>query len=292
MSVRYDLVAGPSLRGDSSVPKFDSLGSYSPPSQLEKKKMTDLVIVPGHAVMRLTDLANADTSDASWYLLPYQRNQGFPSIIKSHVQAGVKAALLDEKAMLIFSGGETRLDVGPTSEAASYYYLASAKKWINRLSDRVFLEEYARDSFENLLFSVCRFREVQGYYPSKITVVGFDFKGKRYAELHRQAIGYPTANFSYIGVRSSAPFDQARAERGEVEAYTEFQHDMYGCNDRALREKRGKRNPFKRTVPYALACPELEELFDWCGPGLYDPSKLPWAGDHLGLDGAISNSNS
>lgn len=35
---------------------------------------------------------------------------------------------------------------------------------------RALTEEHARDSFENLLFSVCRFRELTGMYPYNITV--------------------------------------------------------------------------------------------------------------------------
>ena len=35
---------------------------------------------------------------------------------------------------------------------------------------RALTEEHARDSFENLLFSVCRFRELTGAYPQNITV--------------------------------------------------------------------------------------------------------------------------
>ena len=35
---------------------------------------------------------------------------------------------------------------------------------------RSLTEEHARDSFENLLFSVCRFRELTGTYPLNITV--------------------------------------------------------------------------------------------------------------------------
>eukprot|EP01037_Dinobryon_pediforme_P037403 gene37403-44865_t len=65
-------------------------------------------------------------------------------------------------------------------------------------TSNVYLEEYARDSFENLLFSICRFREVVGTYPKSISVVGFDFKGKRFSEHHRKAIGFPEANFTYV----------------------------------------------------------------------------------------------
>lgn len=35
---------------------------------------------------------------------------------------------------------------------------------------RAMTEEHARDSFENILFSVCRFRELTGTYPHNITV--------------------------------------------------------------------------------------------------------------------------
>ena len=41
---------------------------------------------------------------------------------------------------------------------------------------RALTEEHARDSFENLLFSVCRFRELTGTYPYNITVSPFYWK--------------------------------------------------------------------------------------------------------------------
>jgi hypothetical protein len=45
-----------------------------------------LVVVACHAVVRVTELENARTSDSAWYLLDYQKNQGYPSIITSHIQ--------------------------------------------------------------------------------------------------------------------------------------------------------------------------------------------------------------
>jgi hypothetical protein len=217
-------------------------------------------------VLRLNKMRTADRDDASWYLLPYQRGQDFPAIIASHIQKGIDIARRDPNALLLFSGGQTRRyvprdkrqnwpplrpsthgticrgrlrrDVGPLSEAASYYYLAEEKKWFSGgVNQRTFLEEYARDSFENLLFSLCRFREASGTYPQKVTVVGFDFKvrgmlrvwrvcgvvaqerrppphhcithtlyplqGHRFTDLHRKAIGYPEGNFTYVGLRPS-----------------------------------------------------------------------------------------
>lgn len=262
-----------SLRGAS---KFDAVDIYKTDVHDDSGKVEHLIVVAGHAVLRLSKMNVADNSDAAWYLLSYQQNQGFPAIISSHIKKGIELAALNKRSMLVFSGGQTRRDVGPTSEAASYYYVANDKQWLKSINERVYLEEYARDSFENLLFSVCRFREVQGYYPSRISVVGFDFKAKRYADLHRKAIGYPEGNFSYLGVQSPPLFDQERAVKGEADAWKSFQQDMYGCSDATLSDKRNKRNPFHRTVPYTLACPEIVDLLRWCGPNLFDASVLPW----------------
>jgi hypothetical protein len=41
------------------------------------------------------------------------------------------------------------------------------------------MEEYALDSYENLLFSIARFREVTGRWPEKITVIGYGMKQAR-----------------------------------------------------------------------------------------------------------------
>ena len=119
-------------------------------NQPSEGPIENLVVVAGHAVLRLSALSWADRYDSGWYLLSYQQNQGFPTIISSHIKRGIEIAEADRKAMLVFSGGQTRKDVGPTSEAASYYYLANEKKWIQKVSSRVYLEEYARDSFEKL----------------------------------------------------------------------------------------------------------------------------------------------
>jgi hypothetical protein len=166
------------INGKGNVP-FDKYGNVFGPSQLYNElrpadqQYERLVIVPGHAVMNLEHLDRADVLDEAWYLLPYQRNTGFPQIIAQHTRAACDLTLTDSlrnRSVLIFSGGQTRRDVGPTSEAASYYYLAMHNHWLSmggqikaakQLPDvTVYLEEYARDSFENLLFSICRYAMV------------------------------------------------------------------------------------------------------------------------------------
>ena len=65
---------------------------------------------------------------------------------------------------------------------------------------RATTENYAMDSYQNLLFSIARFWEYTGQFPDKITVVGYDFKRPRYEELHRTALRWPKYRFDYIGV--------------------------------------------------------------------------------------------
>lgn len=272
----------------SSVLRGSSLTSpvsvQSESQQSSQQSLVDhLVMVPGHAVLRFNKFEEADTADESWYLLSYQRQQGFPQVLSAHIRIGIEMMKQDPASVLIFSGGETRKDVGPYSEALSYFFLAHNKLWLpeeSPINDRVALEEYARDSFENLLFSMCRFKEVTGHYPSKISVVGFDFKSNRYTHLHRKALLFPAENFTYIGVHApdySPLFNQKHAEDGEAIAMEEFSHDLYGCNVDELKEKRKKRNPFHRSIPYELSCPEMMPLLHWCGPELVDTSAVPWA---------------
>jgi len=45
-------------------------------------------------------------------------------------------------------------------------------------------EDAALDSYQNVLFSLARFRELTGAYPVHITVVGHAFKCRRFKQLH------------------------------------------------------------------------------------------------------------
>lgn len=55
-------------------------------------------------------------------------------------------------------------------------------RWINT-------ELYARDSWENLLFGVCRFKEMWGEYPREVKTVSYEFKRGRFERLHAGGLG-------------------------------------------------------------------------------------------------------
>ena len=80
---------------------------------------------------------------------------------------------------------------------------------------RATTEDYALDSFQNLLYSIARFHEYTGRYPSHITVVGYEFKRRRFTELHRAALRWPRERFDYIGIDAEGE-ELIKAQEGEV----------------------------------------------------------------------------
>lgn len=245
----------------------------------------NLIVVAGHSVTTSGHLEDADHDEADWFLLDYQKKRGLPQAINLHIKAGLQAAHLDPESLLIFSGGETRSTSGPDTEGASYYRVADAMNMWPQNSNvraRTLAEEFATDSFQNLLFSICRFYEVTHKYPEKITMVSFTFKERRFATMHAKALRWPSSKFFYVGVDPSPSegFNLDEASNGERQnAAKPFETDPYGCSSPVLREKREKRNPFFRTPPYDLSCPNLKELFHYCGPELFPAEKTPWVNE-------------
>lgn len=232
-------------------------------------------MVAGHSVYTSSSCGGVENED-SWFLESYQKHKGQAATFVAHIEEGVEVAAKDGEALLLFSGGETRKDAGPRSEAQSYWAVADSRGWFGKLESvrwRALTEEHARDSFENLLFSVCRFRELTGTYPSNITVVSYDFKEERFAHLHRSAIRFPESRFFYSGTPASSTSKES-ATRGEALVRAQFQEDPYGCLG-SLRRKKLGRDPFHRTLPYPNGCPEIEGLFTYCAATPYK-GFLPW----------------
>ncbi|GFH17244.1 uncharacterized protein HaLaN_13834 [Haematococcus lacustris] len=76
--------------------------------------------VAGHAVYVGKDYSEASL-ESSWFLEPYQQLPGEAQSFVEHIRLGVLAAAEDPEAMLLFSGGQTRLAAGPRSEGLSYW---------------------------------------------------------------------------------------------------------------------------------------------------------------------------
>lgn len=231
--------------------------------------LENLVLVAGHAIPHRFD--EALLSDEGWHLKPFQAGEGRYYV--EHVREGVRRAAEDPHALLIFAGGQTDERAGPCSEAQGYWRIAEVYGWEGNsdVRGRATTEEFSLDSFLNLLYGLCRFREYTGHYPRQVTAVGWAFKAARF-DFHRETLRFPLARFRYVGVND--PEDVATVRRFEAARLEEFRRDPYGCSP-MLHAKREARNPFRRCHGYAASCPELQDLLKHQGPGIY-PGPLPW----------------
>lgn len=240
--------------------------------------MKNLIFVACHAPFKETVACITDdpAQDKGWVLQSFQR--GEPPLYIEHIRRGVELAAADSDALLIFSGGFTRREAGPRwSEAATYLALARHFQWWGHtgIERRSAEEDYSRDSFENLLFSICQHQQITGSYPGHIVGVSWAFKENRFYA-HANALRLPKSSFSFEGC--GEPVDLASALRSEAATQQAFQKDRYGSAG-VLKEKRELRNPFRRQHPFR-SCPGLASFFDFMrvpeNAGKEFVAKLPW----------------
>ncbi|CAG8601552.1 6501_t:CDS:2 [Paraglomus brasilianum] len=265
-------------KSDASIIETSLVDDLLPPPPHPELK--DLILVAGHAIY-IGDTFEDIEDDTNWVLEKFQRG-GQVKVFLKHIERGVELAQQNEESLLIFSGGQTRPTAGARSEAQSYWRLAQSLSFFSNLGNspldmfpRATTEEYARDSYENLLFSLCRFYEFTGHYPRNVTVVGFEFKKKRFIELHRAAVKFPEERFSYVGIDSDGIAQERQTKK--VDIFEPFKKDLYGCSGK-LREKKIARNPFRRSHSYRQSCPSIAALFNYCPrrrASIY-PGNLPW----------------
>jgi len=233
------------------------------------------IVVAGHAVYVGKDFLAPDR-DENWWLQSFQT--GEPPFYLEHIRCGVELAAAQPRSLLIFGGGQTRLEAGPRSEGQSYWALADHFAWWRKagVRDRATTEEFGRDSLENIFFGLARFREATGHYPTSLELVGWAFKRERF-DFHRQTARWPgNDHYRYHGVNN--PVDLEGALRGEARALAEFRQDPFATEGELL-EKRTQRNPFRRQNPYALSCPEMAALLrHQTADGREFKGPLPWDG--------------
>lgn len=207
-----------------------------------------------------------------WALASFQIEGNDHLSFKEHISRSINLLKTDRQAALIISGGQTKAASGPILESYSYYRLGLAlfpNDWSSN-SNRIFIEEHARDSFENVLFLICRFYELFQFYPTTVTIVGFEFKRQRFVNQHlRQALLFPFENIRYVG-NSPNPTYREREQRNRyfdeldaseaLHARNLFEMDWYGRTD-PLFSKKASRDPFKRCHGYTISNPSLGSFF-------------------------------
>ena len=219
-----------------------------------KLRMQNLIIVPGHGVCRPGSTGpNAVGDDESW-CGTYPREARF---YVEHVRSGVEISHRRPSSLLMFSGGQTRAAAGPRSEAQSYFEIARDHDWWSHAEvvTRTALEEYARDGFENLVFSLARFRQVTGTWPSLVVITGWAFKRQRY-EAYGRLINLPLERLEYVGVNQPPSNSLLAAIDGEKARIAELKRaklrDLLDSD-----ELRTRRDPFSRGNPYVELVADL-----------------------------------
>jgi len=205
-----------------------------------------LVLVPGHAVYIGRSIEHS-VSDKYWI-------GGFPGeagYYTEHALAGIEEAR-SSSHLLVFSGGQTREAAGVMSEAQSYWFLGDQYSWNNRdgVKSRALVEDFARDSLENLAFGIGVFARVTERMPDDIVLCGWGFKEDRY-RLHADALGISQDQLHYVKVNNpegseddlSSPLGGAL--KGEKKTVADFIETPFG-NDGVLLQKRLQRDPYLR----------------------------------------------
>lgn len=178
-----------------------------------------LVIVCGHGIW-LGGPANG-RDEAEWLIESYKAGET-PTFIE-HIKAGIQVLANDDRAVVAFSGGQTRKET-PLSEGRSYANLAAANNYFGLLPPpmdavddtsspskshplspiplhrRIIVEEQALDSYYNILFSLLAFwrhvgemtsvssppssTNTSSAWPVRLTIVSHAFKRTRLVDSH------------------------------------------------------------------------------------------------------------
>ena len=247
---------------------------------------TNLILVCCHATYtgEADRISTSHLDENAWILKPYQRSnaatgkQSEHHTFLLHILAGLQECKQDPNALLIFSGGRTTSS--DRTEAQSYRILSRKLQSETTVLDRVFTEDLASDTYQNLLFSILRFHDVTGRYPADITVITHAFKERRILEQHAVAIRWPAEKIRVQGI--NPPFsliELEQVQRGEYEnaakLYAEF---PYGTHSETA-AKWGDRNWSPGMDRKQSVDADVEALLRWrggeCGKEIF-AGKLPW----------------
>ncbi|KIW74813.1 hypothetical protein Z517_11583 [Fonsecaea pedrosoi CBS 271.37] len=231
---------------------------------------THLIVVCCHAIYLGPGPDSASEDESNWLIEPFQSGETGTYI--KHVEAGVKELAKDwENAILVFSGAATKPDKTPITEGDGYLNVAiehglfgldNNSTTIPTLRQRIFVDRYATDSYQNILCSLVQFplfvrqllseqqqqqhgqAATKAPFPTKLTIVSHAFKRARFLDLHLPALGFPPASASTVFIGINPPFTAtklAEIEEGDrLRGYGAWEKDLYGAGE-GLSQKREKR---------------------------------------------------
>jgi hypothetical protein len=132
-----------------------------------------LLIVAGHAIYQ----------NGTWY----GGFHGEELIYEQHVRDGLSIFRSERYEALVFSGGHTRPKLQEVqngfvtnTEAEGLLEFAFNHGLCAGREKDIYVESYARDSFENILFSIMCFYHHNESWPSRVGIVSWKFKALRF----------------------------------------------------------------------------------------------------------------
>lgn len=232
-----------------------------------------LVIVCCHAIFHPKASSSlplhSPLDERNWHLAPFQKSNpqtgkpGEHETFVAHALAGIDILANPSHAantLLVLSGGVTKSSLTSLSEARSYYHavlalelaqghLGGGRAYELFNKARILLEEYATDSFQNLLLSILLFRRTTGAYPKRIRVITHAFKARRFLDLHAPAIRWPSSRIQVQGIDPvMSRVELKETFQGEEKhGYAPWLHDPLGRGE-ALSRKRMQRGWEERTA--------------------------------------------
>ncbi|KAF7952083.1 uncharacterized protein EAE97_001580 [Botrytis byssoidea] len=158
-------------------------------------KPTHLILLTCHAIY----VSGPPELESSWLLAPFQKEGHEWMTFIKHILRAAGLWKEDESSLLVISGGCTRGEV-ERSEAMGYFEVGVERGvWgrgdlvtevrRGRGEGRIFLEEEALDSYENLVRGLLAFWRGTGEWPRRISIVSHGFKRERFEELHCGVLG-------------------------------------------------------------------------------------------------------
>ena len=209
-----------------------------------------LVIGPQHGICKEGCTGPSTASlDSSW-------KGPFPNearLLVDHIRRTVEIAAAHPESLLVFSGGDTQLDLPGRSEAQSAYEIARDHDWFGSpaVAARCQREPHARDSAQNAVFSTVVYFRAAGCLPTDVVIVGWGFKGTRFTA-HGSVLKFLENGVGYVGVNNPPLENFAVALRGELSKLQEMAcDDDWMLKGAQWEAQRKRRNPRGIVHPYA-----------------------------------------
>jgi len=154
--------------------------------------------------------------------------------------------------ILVISGGYTKPET-EKSEARGMLDWADELE-LPRQKGALLLEEYAKDSFENLLFSICRFFQFFGEFPEVVHSCTWKFNAERFGILARQ-IFLPRFQVIPVGRRvGEEDISRKWAKLAE--------EDPFYTKQKGSKTKYQGRDPWRKGCPYGQINEDFRRLFE------------------------------